>query len=229
MGDLPTTPLPFDFQNLSIREQLNLKDSLMFEVLEEGQNTLNRQNIGFVYILGSSTGYFKIGRTSNLVKRLKTFEVKLPFEVWLELSFAFYDCVWAEKYWHAHFSMKRLNGEWFKLEHKDLLYFQNYSDEWMDFKLTKLLELEPLCSWDADFKRNLAGYELTPSERTEIVSAYSWGMKEQLKNQTKYRDEFFFRGIKDYFEQVNFNNALAPDNSEVIDPGPEQAGPGRTE
>ncbi len=201
--------LPTQKKELTTSEKIHLVDSFMFDVLAEGQITLNRINLGHVYILGSSTGYYKIGQTTNLVRRLKTFEVKMPFEIWLELSMTFVDCVWAEKFFHACFADKRVNGEWFKLEHKDLLYFQNYSDEWMDFKLSMLLGHQSVCPWDREFMQSLATYYPLPEDRQEIASKFGHEMHDKLRDQTKFRNEFFFRGMADWMAENPF-----PNNSE---------------
>lgn len=73
---------------------------------------------GYVYLLKSPTGYWKIGRTKNPDDRRRTFNVKLPFEVEFEALIACEDMYVTEGDLHAFFRNFRVNGEWFKLSDK---------------------------------------------------------------------------------------------------------------
>ena len=70
--------------------------------------------IGFVYFIKSEFGY-KIGMTKSLDKRLRTFDVKLPFEFKLFCHIASSDYKKIEKDIHIILSEERINGEWFNL------------------------------------------------------------------------------------------------------------------
>lgn len=119
------------------------------ELFLEARTSFHREHTGHVYILGSTLGFYKIGFTNNLFKRFTNFGVKLPFEVWLEDSKIYFDCGYAEKYWHEFFRHKRINGEWFKLEEKDLDYFHHSSDDYdSDFKLNLLYANDQMVPWD---------------------------------------------------------------------------------
>lgn len=75
---------------------------------------------GYVYVLHSPTGAYKIGYTVNPASRAKTFNVKLPFEVEFDTLIQTDDmrgleAELHERYWHKH-----INGEWFALDESDL-------------------------------------------------------------------------------------------------------------
>ena len=75
---------------------------------------------GYVYVLRSPTGAFKIGYTNNPSNRLRTFSVKLPFEVDYELLIKTDDMRDLEAELHDYFAEKAINGEWFALTADDL-------------------------------------------------------------------------------------------------------------
>lgn len=75
---------------------------------------------GYVYFIKSDFGY-KIGYTATLKKRMKVFEVKLPFK------FEIHSVIQCPEYKHIEFFLhnqlhhKRINGEWFDLNDKDFV------------------------------------------------------------------------------------------------------------
>ena len=76
---------------------------------------------GFVYLLRSVTGFYKIGRTKNPKDRLRTFGVLLPFEVEYEHIIPTDDMGRAEMTLHDRYAQKRGNGEWFMLSEQDVI------------------------------------------------------------------------------------------------------------
>ncbi len=70
---------------------------------------------GYVYLIQSPTGAYKIGRTSNPANRIKTFSVKLPFEVEYVCVIPTEDMHGLEAQLHALYAEQRINGEWFNL------------------------------------------------------------------------------------------------------------------
>lgn len=80
---------------------------------------------GYVYLLKSPTGLYKIGRAADPNNRLKTFNVKLPFEVAFECLIRTGDMVTLESELHHYFADKRQNGEWFALTHEDVEYLKS--------------------------------------------------------------------------------------------------------
>lgn len=75
---------------------------------------------GYVYILRSDSGYWKIGRAKKPGDRLKTFHVKLPMVVSYEMVIPSTDYVALEQELHARFDYCRANGEWFELTDGDI-------------------------------------------------------------------------------------------------------------
>lgn len=83
-----------------------------------------KQVPGFVYLVKSPTGFYKIGRTKNPEKRIKSFEVKLPFEVELDALIPTVDMYRLEADLHQRFAEKRGQGEWFALTPDDVEYIK---------------------------------------------------------------------------------------------------------
>lgn len=79
------------------------------------ENNTRGLNFGYVYLVRSVSGYYKIGRTKNPNSRVRTFGVELPFEIELEHVIPCADYIAAEKQLHQRYADKRLNGEWFAL------------------------------------------------------------------------------------------------------------------
>lgn len=77
---------------------------------------------GYVYLLQSPTGFYKIGRAINPANRLKTFSVHLPFEVEYICLIQTDDMIGLELELHRRFAAKRGNGEWFALDDADVAY-----------------------------------------------------------------------------------------------------------
>lgn len=82
---------------------------------------------GYVYILRSPTGAYKIGYAANPADRLRTFTVKLPFEVEYELLIKTDNMRGLEAELHEYYSEKHINGEWFALTDDDLAELRQLS------------------------------------------------------------------------------------------------------
>lgn len=80
---------------------------------------------GYVYLIQSPTGAYKIGRTVNPSNRLKTFTVKLPFEIELLATIQTPDMYQLESELHNRFVDKRVNGEWYALSPADVEYIKS--------------------------------------------------------------------------------------------------------
>lgn len=76
---------------------------------------------GYVYLIKSSTGYWKIGHSKTPENRMKTFGVMLPFEVEYEHLIPTTNMFMAETILHTKFSDKRVRGEWFSLTDDDVI------------------------------------------------------------------------------------------------------------
>jgi hypothetical protein len=76
----------------------------------------------YVYVIKDVdiSGYYKIGRTTDLYTRLSTFEVKLPFEIEVIAILQCGNAIQLERELHRRFASKRVKGEWFNLSTDDL-------------------------------------------------------------------------------------------------------------
>jgi hypothetical protein len=153
---------------------MNEKDTRYYQFMTDTLNSFDVEHVGVVYILGSSLGYYKIGLTTNLYKRFTNFGVKLPFEVWLEHAKIYFDCGWAEKYWHYQFQDKRINGEWFKINEFDLDKFHyTPSDTSADAKLNCLYANSNTKLWESDDVRFLLeDYNMKVAYRKAVIQDY---------------------------------------------------------
>lgn len=79
---------------------------------------------GYVYLLKSEVGHYKIGRTVNPENRQKTFGVQLPFRVDYECLVKTENMKGLEDQLHQKFADKRLDGEWFNLTPDDIEYIK---------------------------------------------------------------------------------------------------------
>lgn len=87
------------------------------------ENEIKRRELpinGYVYIVRSVTGHCKIGCAKDPNDRLRTFGVKLPFEIELDLLIPTDDHRALEKKLHQLFDYERVGGEWFKLSESDI-------------------------------------------------------------------------------------------------------------
>ena len=87
--------------------------------LENSCDVLYNNSMGFCYIIQSEYGH-KIGQTKSLYSRSKTFNVKLPFKWVFVKLFVLTDYKRMEIMAHQLLEDKRLNGEWFDLNSKDI-------------------------------------------------------------------------------------------------------------
>lgn len=75
---------------------------------------------GYVYLVQGPPGLYKIGKSKDPEDRVRTFGVKLPFEVDLIHTIQCADYTAAEKALHLRFADKRSEGEWFALADEDV-------------------------------------------------------------------------------------------------------------
>lgn len=80
---------------------------------------------GYVYLVKSVSGHYKIGKSINPHDRIRTFGVKLPFEVEIIHTIKSLQYHALEKFLHAKFDDKRVNGEWFNLSDDDVDYVKS--------------------------------------------------------------------------------------------------------
>ena len=81
-----------------------------------------------VYFVKSVSGHTKIGRSRNIADRIKTFGVKLPFEVKIFHFISTSRCIELEKYFHSRYRDNRINGEWFELSDDELAWIKQQQE-----------------------------------------------------------------------------------------------------
>ena len=74
---------------------------------------------GHVYLLKAGN-YYKIGRTTDVSRRIIQLGLQLPWPATLVHSIPVSHMAWAERHLHAKFYSKRTNGEWFDLDDDDV-------------------------------------------------------------------------------------------------------------
>ena len=100
----------------------NIQITTLKELLKLDDNIQYNQKLSFVYLLKSKYGY-KIGKSNQIHNRTRMFFLKLPFEFTVENFILTENADRLEKDFHTFFAKKNLNGEWFNLDEKDLLFF----------------------------------------------------------------------------------------------------------
>lgn len=88
---------------------------------------------GYVYLILSDTGHFKIGKARNIDNRILQLETGLPVTVQLVGSFQSNYYSKAEKHIHNYFSEKHIKGEWFDLSKQDIEEFCAIQDYELDY------------------------------------------------------------------------------------------------
>lgn len=77
-----------------------------------------------VYLLKSDNGIYKIGYSNNVDRRVDQLNRQLPIEVREVFSIECEQAKIAESYLHGYFNDKRLAGEWFIFDAKDVQSFE---------------------------------------------------------------------------------------------------------
>lgn len=101
----------------------------------EPEAVVAKSRKGFIYV-ASFGGYYKIGRTKDPSKRLRSLvAVKFPETIQLRLRIAVDDSPTAEKALHAKYAGQRNRGEWFSITDLDLPEIERFleTEEYLTF------------------------------------------------------------------------------------------------
>jgi hypothetical protein len=97
-------------------------DKLLLEQEKRKEKDRKRKPIpGDIYVVkDNGTGYYKIGMSGNVRQRIKALNTSTPCGIETILIFGSPDCALDENNIHKMFSDKRISGEWFELDDKDI-------------------------------------------------------------------------------------------------------------
>ena len=84
-------------------------------------------DFGWIYIIKSGS-YYKIGKTKNIIGRLKTHQVSSPFDLEIIHKKELFNHPAIEESLHNIFSKKRTRSEWFNLDKNDLNFLKLYME-----------------------------------------------------------------------------------------------------
>jgi len=103
-----------------------LKEKVFFELNpnlkneEEPPQKVKKRKLGFIYLIKAKTGECKIGYSTNVQQRLKSFQSYPPFKYTLIHHFPSDDMDKSELFLHEKYSQKNIQGEWFNLSDSDI-------------------------------------------------------------------------------------------------------------
>lgn len=115
------------FQNIKQNNPDIVASDIEQSAGSDNELPLNPENKkGYIYFIKEDfSNTVKIGKTNNLKERMANFGVKLPFNIELIHSIKTNNALYTEKLFHLHFSEKKTNGEWFKLDENDIYWIKS--------------------------------------------------------------------------------------------------------
>lgn len=87
---------------------------------------------GYVYLIESENGLFKIGRSKDVWKRFSSIAMAVPVPITLRHVVPTINYIRAEEWLHEQFASKRHHGEWFQLDQDDLEWFKDLENGSLD-------------------------------------------------------------------------------------------------
>jgi hypothetical protein len=104
----------------------------------EARRLEQERNTGYVYLMRSENGYYKIGISKDVAKRLQSINYSIPIEIELIHSFRISDYQVVERFLHDKYSSKIFRYEWFKLDEQDIEWIKSVKDE--DSRIIKAIK-----------------------------------------------------------------------------------------
>lgn len=92
----------------------------------------NASKKGMYIVNVRNSDLYKIGVTTNIVRRKKQFETANPFEFYLYDFFPTDDCRKLEREVHKRYKDKRYKNEWFKLTEEDITTISNFARQFIE-------------------------------------------------------------------------------------------------
>lgn len=117
-------PITTDMERYAQACQQEIERRVSKSLKAQAAKVVKPGRAGYVYLIQSSTGAYKIGKTKNPQDRIRTFAIKLPFEVEYVCLIPTTDMAELETRLHQRFADKRVNGEWFNLSPEDVEYIK---------------------------------------------------------------------------------------------------------
>lgn len=105
---------------------------------------------GYVYLLKADNGLYKIGHTGDYRDRIRTFKVKLPFDVQYEHIIPADDRLQVELTLHKRYAKQRIRGEWFDLSTEDVRYIKSLGTNGVERALVYEAKCDK-CAWSAPY------------------------------------------------------------------------------
>jgi len=84
-------------------------------IQSEFSQSRTNEKPGFIYLIKCEVGLYKIGRTKDIVSRIKMLEREIPIKMELIHNFHSNNYILAEKIMHQRYSEFRVRYEWFNL------------------------------------------------------------------------------------------------------------------
>jgi hypothetical protein len=107
---------------------------------------------GFVYILRSSEGYYKIGRAKDVQSRVRYIAAFVPFAVEVAHAFSTDNMVRLERGLQRAYEAagKRINGEWFRLTEEDVGLLRSLGNDLVGDSVEAAIEVASLLAGNVD-------------------------------------------------------------------------------
>ncbi len=86
---------------------------------------------GYIYLIRSDNGYCKIGRTTNVARRLNEHSRAYPYKLTVLTSAWFQDSIAAESLLLKGFADQRVQSEWFVFNDAEIEWFLVHMEEWI--------------------------------------------------------------------------------------------------
>lgn len=106
----------------------DLKDNLQFKFIEsiDKNNLIDGDDYLYFFQFGNQN-IIKIGVSNKPPRRKHDLETKLPYKIKLLNKFKLKNAYKIENIMHKYFDNQRMNGEWFRLDRKEIDYIKNMS------------------------------------------------------------------------------------------------------